>query len=66
MTCLIDSVLSGGLCTHGNNNLPIPAMTYYINGLDIQNSGRARGGPTYFKVGDLLYKICTTNVSNFA
>ena len=30
--------------THGYNNLPIPAMDYYINGLDIQSSGRSRGG----------------------
>ena len=26
--------------THGNKNLPIPAMAYYINELDIQRSGR--------------------------
>ena len=33
--------------THGDNNLPIPAMAYYINDLDIQRSGRFRGEPTY-------------------
>ena len=26
--------------THGGNNLPITAMAYYINDLDIQRSGR--------------------------
>ena len=53
------------LYTHGDNNLTIPAMAYYINSLDIQSSGRGRGGPTYFKVGDILYKICTSHYANF-
>lgn len=43
---------------YGYNNLPIPAMAYFINDLDIQSSGHGRGGPTYSKVGDVLYKIC--------
>ena len=41
--------------THGGNNLPIPAMAYFINDLDIQRSGRGRDGPTYSKVGEVLY-----------
>ena len=45
----------------GTINLPIPAMTYYINNLDIQRSGRGRGGPTYSKVGEVLYKICPSH-----
>ena len=40
-------------------------VQYYINSLDIQSSGCGRGGPTYFKVGDLLYKICTPHYANF-
>ena len=38
-------------------NLPIPNMAYYINDHDIQRSGRGRGRPTYFKVGNVLNKI---------
>ena len=30
--------------THGYNNLPIPAMAYYINGLDILALGVAGAG----------------------
>ena len=44
--------------THSPNNLPIPAIAYFINTLD-------RGGQDYFKVGDLFYKICTSLYTNF-
>ena len=40
--------------THGLIKLFIAAMAYYINTLDSQSSGRGRGGPNYFKVGDLF------------
>ena len=51
--------------SHGPINLPIPALSYFINTLDSQSSGRARGGPNYFKVGGLFYKICTYLYANF-
>ena len=51
--------------THAINNLHIQAMAYHMNSLDIQSSGRGRGGPNYFKVGDLFYKICTSQYANF-
>ena len=51
--------------THASNNLPIPAIAYFINNLDSQSSGHGRGGPNYFKVGDLFYKICTSLYANF-
>ena len=54
-----------GILTHGNKNLPIPAMAYYINDLDIQRSGRGKGGPTYSKIGEVLYKICSSHYANF-
>ena len=40
-------------------------MAYYINSLDIQSSERDRGKPYYFKVGDLLYIIYTSQYANF-
>ena len=39
-------------------NVPIPAMVYFINDPDIQRSGRGIGGLTSLKVGEALYKIC--------
>ena len=51
--------------THAINNLHIQAMAYHMNSLNIQSSGRGRGGPNYFKVGDLFYKICTSLYANF-
>ena len=50
------------LHTHGVNNLPIPAIVYYINTLDIQlcRRGRARRGvPTILYVGEVFYKTIT-------
>ena len=46
--------------------LPIPAMVYYINDLDIEASGGGggRGGRTNLKVRDVLYKICPCNYVN--
>ena len=44
----------GSKYTHGLIKLFIAAMAYYINTLDSQSSGRGRGGPNYFKVGDLF------------
>ena len=44
--------------THGCRNVTISALAYLINYLDCQRSGRVMGGPTFFKVGDLFYKIC--------
>ena len=40
--------------THALIKLHIAAIVYYINTLDIQSSGRGRGGPNFQKVGDLL------------
>ena len=40
--------------THGLIKMHIAAMAYYINTLDSQSSGRGRGRPNYFKVGDLF------------
>ena len=57
-----DIILSN---THGLIKMHIAAMAYYINTLDSQSSGRGRGGPNYFKVGDLFYKICTSLYANF-
>ena len=34
--------------THGNNNLPIPTIGYFINTLDGQSTGRGRGGQHSF------------------
>ena len=51
--------------TDGPINLPIAAIAYFINTLDIQSPGRGRGGPNYFKVGGLFYKICTYLYANF-
>ena len=51
--------------THAPENLPIPTLVYFINTLDGQSSGRGRGGPNYFKVGDLFKKICTSLYVNF-
>ena len=45
--------------TNGNNNLPIPAIIYFINALGIQSSGRGRVGPTFLNVGDIFYKTIT-------
>ena len=42
--------------THGTNNLPIPAIVYYINTLDIQLCRRGKGVPTILYVGDVFYK----------
>ena len=42
------------LYTHALIKLHIAATVYYINTLDIQSSGRGRGGPNFLKVGDLL------------
>ena len=41
--------------THRVNNLPIPAMVYYINTLDIQLCRRGRGVSTILYVGDVFY-----------
>ena len=35
--------------THGPINLPIAAIAYFINTLDSQSPGRARGGPKLFQ-----------------
>ena len=35
------------ISTHGNNNLPMPAIAFFIKILDNQSSGRGRGGPTF-------------------
>ena len=51
--------------THAPNNMPVPTIAYFINTLASQSSGRGRGGPNYFKVGDLFYKICTSLYANF-
>ena len=39
--------------THGDNNLSIPALVYYINHLDSQSSGRGRFGLSFFMLGKL-------------
>ena len=51
--------------THGCRNVTISALAYLINYLDCQRSGRVMGGPTFFKVGDLFYKICPSHYANF-
>ena len=43
--------------THGNNNLPIPAIAYFINNFDSQSSGRGRGRTTFLYVVDIFYKL---------
>ena len=53
------------LYTHAINNLPIPAIAYFINTINSQSSGRGRGGPNFFKVRDLFKKICTSFYANF-
>ena len=53
------------LYTHGCRNVTISALAYLINYLDCQRSGRVMGGPTFFKVGDLFYKICPSHYANF-
>ena len=50
--------------THPFKYMPIPDIAYFINTLDCQSSGRGRGGPNYFKVGDLFQKICTSHYAN--
>ena len=50
--------------THGVNNLPIPAIVYYINTLDIQLCKRGRGVSTILNVGDVFYKIINYNWAN--
>ena len=51
--------------THAFKNMHIPTVAYFINTLDSQSSGRGRGGPTYFKAGELFYKICSSLYANF-
>ena len=51
--------------THPLKKMHIPAIAYFINTLEIQSSGRGMGGPNYFKVGDLFWKICTSFYANF-
>ena len=42
--------------THAPENLPIPAIAYFINTLDSQSSGCGRGGPNYFKERYIFFK----------
>ena len=51
--------------THGPINLPIAAIVYFINTLDSQSPGRARGGPNYFKVGGFFTKYVPTSMPIF-
>ena len=51
--------------THPFKNMPITALAYFINTLDSQSSGRGRGWPNNFKVGDLFWKIYTSLYANF-
>ena len=50
---------------NGCRNVTIPALAYLINYLDSQKSGRARSGSTFFKVGEVFYKICPLPYANF-
>ena len=50
---------------HTAADVTIPALAYLINYLDSQRSGHGRGGPTFFKVGDVFYKICPTHYASF-
>ena len=56
----MESSLSA-IYTHGCRTVIIPALAYLINYLDSQRSGRGRVGPTFFKVGEVLYKKCPTD-----
>ena len=47
--------------THGVILLPIPAIVYYINTLDIQLCRRGRGVPTILYVGEVFYKTINYN-----
>ena len=47
--------------THGTNNLPIPAIVYYINTLDSQLCRRGRGVPIILYVGEVFYKTINYN-----
>ena len=40
--------------THATENMTIPVIAYFINTLDSQSSGRGRGRPNYFKIGELF------------
>ena len=52
-------ILSFNFYTHGNNNLPMPAVAYFKNTLDSQSSGRSRGWQTFLHVVDIFYKSTT-------
>ena len=49
---------------HGVILLPVPAIVYYINTLDIQLCRRGRGVPAILYVGDVFYKTINCNWAN--
>ena len=50
--------------SHGINNLPMSAMTYYINTLDNQSSGAGAGQHT-LNVGDIFHKTIKLTFKKF-
>ena len=50
-------ILQSSKITHPFNNLPIPAIAYFINTLDSHTSERDRGKPTFMYVGDIFRKL---------
>ena len=54
--------------THGNNNLPIPAIAYFINTLDIKSSGSREGpgaGKHFCMLGTFFIIITEPTFKNF-
>ena len=68
LNCKISLSISPIVFTHGNNNLPIPAIAYFINTLDSQGSvtGRPAGAGQYScMLGTFFIKLLTITEPTF-